>query len=116
MPRRPGVPETALVTVRRYCVDKVPGEYRHEVRVECAVRGRSITIYECRPPWEPQLGGEWSRRPVAQLRYEPADHRWTLFCADRHGRWHNYTLIDPTCRIADLLSAIDTDRSGIFWG
>lgn len=116
MPRPPGVPETTLATVRRYCADKVPGEYRHELRVECAVKGRSITIYECRPPWDPELRAEWSRRPVAQLRYNPTDHHWTLFCADRHSRWHNYSLIVPTARIADLLSEIDADRTGIFSG
>ncbi len=116
MPRPPGTPETALATVRRYCAHKVPHEYRHELLVECAARGRSITIYDCRPPWDPQLGGEWSRRPVAQLRFDPADYHWTLFCADRHSRWHNYSLIDPTPRIADLLNEIDADRTGIFWG
>ena len=37
--------------------------------------------------------------PVAQLRFDPTDRRWVLYCADRNGRWHNYG--DPT---------------GIFWG
>ena len=70
----PVFPRPRLPTVRRYCTDKVPDEYRHELLAECAVRGRSITIYECRPPWDPELGGEWSRRPVARLRFDPTDH------------------------------------------
>jgi hypothetical protein len=26
---------------------------RHQVQVEAAVRGYSVTIFDCRPPWHP---------------------------------------------------------------
>ena len=113
---RPTVPDTALAAVRRYCANKVPVEHRHELRVECGLRGTSITIYECRPPWHPNLGPGWSRQPVAQVRYEPADHHWRLYCADRNSRWHYYDMAEPTPQLSDLLDEIDEDPTGIFWG
>jgi Protein of unknown function (DUF3024) len=115
MPRTIVVPETAVATVRRYCAAKIPVEHRHELRVEYGVRGKSVTIFECRPPWDPRLGSEWTRQPVAQLRYNPADHHWQLFCSDRNSRWHDYDMVGPSPRIADLLDEVDADPTGIFW-
>ena len=96
MPRTIVVPEIAVATVRRYCADKIPAEHHHELRVEYGVRGKSITIFECRPPWGPRPGSEWTRQPVAQLRYNPADHHWQLFCSDRNSRWHDYDMVGPS--------------------
>ena len=116
MPRTIVVPEIAVATVRRFCTDKIPAEHRHELRVEYGVRGKSITIFECRPPWDPRLGSEWTRQPVAQLRYNPANHHWQLFCSDRNSRWHDYDMVGPSPRIADRLDEVDADPTGIFWG
>lgn len=116
MPGRIGVPDTALAAVRRYCEDKIPPQHRHELRVDCVVRGRSITLFECRPPWRPELGPEWSRMPVAQLRYDPEDHHWRLYCAHRNRRWHPYSRLAPTPRLDELLTEIEQDPTAIFWG
>jgi hypothetical protein len=35
-------------------------------------RGKSVTIFDCRAPWHLNLT-DWSRVPIAQLRYDPAD-------------------------------------------
>lgn len=110
------MPETDLAAVRHYCANKIPPEYRTEVRVEFDVRGKHLTVYECRPPWNADFGPAWSRQPVAQLRYNPADHRWTLYCADRNGRWHHYPNSKPTRQIDELLTEVDADPTGIFWG
>jgi Protein of unknown function (DUF3024) len=85
------------------------------MRVECAARGKNITINERRPPWDPDLGSDWTRQAVAQLRYDPTDHRWRLYCADRSGRWHVYEPSDATSQLDILISAIDDDPTGIFW-
>ena len=116
MPSRVAVPEIAVAAVRRYCESKIPAQHRDEIRVECDVRGKNLTIFECRPPWTPELGTDWTRQPVAQLRYEPADHHWRLYCADRNGRWHFYEMVEPTPTVDDLLAEIDADPTGIFWG
>jgi hypothetical protein len=116
MPARPAVPDIAIAAVRRYCDDKIPAQHRGEVRVDCDVRGKSVTIYECRPPWRPDLGPDWTRLPVAQLRYDPDDHLWRLYCPDRNGRWHSYDMAEPTTQLDELLAEIDEDPTNIFWG
>jgi len=84
--------------------------------VEYHTRGKHITVYECRPPWQPDLGPDSTRQPVAQLRYDPSDHHWRLYCADRNGRWRFYEPAKPTPRLDELIAEIDADRTGIVWG
>jgi hypothetical protein len=91
-------------------------QHRDELRVEFDVRGKNVTIYECRPPWRPDFGPSWTRQPVAQLRYQPDDQKWRLYCADRNSRWHSYSRTQPTTHVGELLTEIDKDPTGIFWG
>lgn len=116
--RRLVIPETALAAIRRYCERKTPQEHRDEVRIEYAVRGKNATIFEARAPWKPELGPEWTRQPVAQLRYDPTDHHWRLYFRDRNGRWHPYPedRVPPTPRLDVLLAELDEDPTGLFWG
>ena len=111
-----GVPEAAVAAVRRYCDNKIPANLRNEIRVEDSVRGKSTTVHECRPPWDGTADDEFTRQPVAQLRYGPADHRWQLYCADRNSRWHRYELAPATDQLGLLLDEIDRDPTGIFSG
>ena len=113
---RVGLPELALAAVRRYCETKIPPEHRDEVRMEFDVRGRNVSLFECRPPWDPDAGPEWTRTPVAQLRFDPAGGIWELFCARSSGRWAAYEPAPPTTSVGELLDEIDRDPTGIFWG
>ncbi len=62
------LPELDLARIRRYCQAKVPARVSNEIRIEVDVSGRSVTIMECRPPWNPEFGTDWTRFPIAQLR------------------------------------------------
>jgi Protein of unknown function (DUF3024) len=110
----PALPDLDLARIRRYCDSRVPADLRDEARVEATQRGKNVTIYDCRPPWRPELI-DWSRVPVAQLRYESDTNHWTLYFADRNSRWHRYDLIDAGT-MDQLLEEIDNDPTGIFWG
>ena len=116
MARTPVVPDLDLARIARYCDERVPAQHLDRIRIEHDVRGRSVSIFECRPPWRPEYGPDWSRRRVAQLRYDPGERRWTLYSADRNGRWHLYYLVDPSPRVDDLLAEIAADPTCIFWG
>jgi hypothetical protein len=116
VPLRPAIPDTAVAAVRRFCEDRIPAQHQDKIRVEYGLRGKTVTIYECRPPWRPDLGTDWTRQPVAQLRYDPEDHHWRLYCADRSSRWHYYDLTDPSPDINELIEEINDDPTGIFWG
>jgi len=110
----PTVPDLDLARIRQFCDRRVPAHLRDEARVEAYTRGKSVTIFDCRPPWHPNLT-DWSRSPIAQLRYDPATHAWTLYWADRNSRWHRYDDLDPG-PIDALLNEINHDPTCIFWG
>jgi hypothetical protein len=106
----PTVPDLDLARIRQFCA----AHLRDEMRLEADVRGKSVTIFDCRPPWHSNLT-DWSRLPVAQLRYDPNGHHWSLYWADRNSRWHRYDDLDPG-GIDELLDEIDNDPTCICWG
>lgn len=111
----PGVPDHAVAQLRRWADGRIPTEHRDEIRIEVGVRGRSVTIFECRPPWHENLT-EWSRMPIAQIRYAEDERAFTLHWADRNSRWHRYDDVEPTASLDRMLHEIDDDPTCIFWG
>lgn len=101
--------------VSSFCEKKVPFHVRDKLRLSFKFRGNGITIFEHRVPWTPEIK-EWSSLAVAQMRYDEKSGKWTLYCADRNNRWHEYWDIGPTKDIDKLLQEIDEDPTGIFWG
>ena len=77
------------------------------------MRGGSVTIFDCRPAWQPNLT-EWSKVRVAQLRYNATSYHWSLYWADRNGRWHRYDDLPPST-IDLVLREIEQDVTGILW-
>ena len=111
-----GLPETDVARVQRWCRDKVPECVRDEVRVEVDVAERHLTIVECRPPWRTDMGAEWTRFPIARLRYTKGTGMWSLYWRDRNLRFHEYDLASATPSIEELLAEVDQDPTAIFWG
>jgi len=114
--RRLGVPELDLARVQRWAEQRVPGEALDQVRVEVQTRGKSVTVVERRAPWRPEAGPEWSRMWIAQLRCDPGSSRWTLYWANRNGRWHRYDTLQPQRNVQRVIDEIDEDPTAIFWG
>ena len=83
------LPDLDVARVQRWCAARVPEEALHQVRVECQIAARHLTIVERRAPWREDFGPQWSSLPVARLRYTVADKAWTLYWRDR----------DPICVI-----------------
>lgn len=111
-----GLPELDVARVRRWCDERVPARVRDQLRVEYDIAPRHLTIVECRPPWREGFGSEWTRHPVARLRYTKATKMWTVFWTDRNLRFHEYDRVAPTPRIDELLAEVDRDPTAIFWG
>lgn len=85
--------------------------------MELDVTDRAITILECRPPWDPErMGPEWTRFPIARLRYTKSRWEWSLYWRDRNLKFHRYDRIQPAADIRRLIAEIDRDPTGIFWG
>jgi hypothetical protein len=97
-----------------YCERRVPQDVRHEVRLEFRIKGERVTLLERRPPFRGK--GEWIELVIAQFRRDQDSGKWVLYCADRNSRWHLYEGVRATTTLAPLLTEIDRDPTGIFWG
>ncbi len=111
-----GLPETDFARVQRWCRARVPEHVRDEVRVEAEVDERCLTIVECRPPWRADFGPEWTRFPIARLRYTKATRLWSLYWRDRSLKFHGYDRVPASVSVEDLLAEVDRDPTAIFWG
>jgi len=109
------LPDLDVARVQRWCAARVPEHARHQVRVECEIATRHLTIVERRVPWRPDLGPEWTTFPVARLRYTASTRRWTLYWRDRNLRFHLYDRLPPSPSVEVLLGEIDSDPTCIFW-
>jgi hypothetical protein len=109
-------PPLDIAAVIAYCEQRVPPHALYQVRMEAVVDRHAVTLVERRAPWRPEFGPEWTRSPVARLRWSVSRREWTLFWRDRNHRWHRYKYTAPTTEIARLLEEIDRDPTGIFWG
>jgi hypothetical protein len=110
------LPELDVARIQRWCEQRVPEHARHQVRVECDISTSHLTIVECRPPWRQDADGEWTRLPIARLRYNQAAATWTLYWRDRNLRFHVYNHLEPSTDVASLLHEIDRDPTSTFWG
>ena len=102
--------------VGEYCARKTPPHARHQVRVEYEVRGSSVTIFESRAPWREDYGPEWTKLKVAQMRYDLDSKTWSMWWANRNGRWLSYPDFTPSPDLRGCLHQLDHDKSGAFWG
>jgi hypothetical protein len=107
--------ESDIARIREMCDARVPSEACDEVRVELERERQAINIVELRPPWRDDLGPEWSRLPVARLRYVATKGLWTLYYLRHTGRWERYPLLGPTRRVDELLAELAADPICLFW-
>ncbi len=113
------IPETDLARIRRFVDgrnDEIPPDARDEIRIEMDVTPTSVMIFECRPPWLPEYGFEWTRQPVARLRYTKTRAEWSLYWTDRNSKFHVYDRVESTPTVDRLLAEVDADPTCIFWG
>ena len=100
--------------INRYCDQRVPPPIRAEPELRFRFEGNSVLLYERRPAWN--RPGEWTESNVAKFRYFVGREEWVLYWRDRYGRWKRYDLLGASLVFEDLLSQVDEDPTGIFWG
>jgi hypothetical protein len=103
------LPDLDVARVQRWCAARVPEHARHQVRVECDIADKHLTILERRAPWREDYGPEWTSFPIARLRYTASTKTWTLYWRDRNLRFHRYDLLNPSPQVGDLLAELDRD-------
>jgi hypothetical protein len=109
------IPDLDLRKIHEYSAGVVPPEFQDQIRIEVDIRGKTVTIMECRPPWREDFGPEWTRQGVARMKFDTATRKWTLYWSDSNSRWHIFDLVSPGS-IGQILREIEDDRTNIFWG
>jgi hypothetical protein len=97
-----------------FCDRRVPPHVRDEVRLAFRIDGDIVLLLEVRPHFQ-----DSSRRieiPIAQFRFVAASMTWQLYYPDRNTKWHQFKEESATADLERLISAVDADRTGIFWG
>ena len=113
------LPQTDVARARRWVEDRndrLPERARGQIRFELDVADRFVTVVECRPPWRPDFGPDWTRFPIVRLHYATARREWAVHWRDRNLKFHRFDPLPASPLIETLLAAVDDDRSGIFWG
>ncbi|MGH9222948.1 MAG: DUF3024 domain-containing protein [Acidimicrobiales bacterium] len=96
--------------------ERIPLHAREQIRIELEIDAGSATILECRPPRRPDYGPEWTRSPIARLRFTKSRKEWALYWRDRNAQFRAYDPVAPTPSVEVLLDEIDRDPTCIFWG
>ena len=89
------LPETDIARVRRWTDARnsaLPPRAVGQLRFELDVDERAATILECRPPWREGFASEWTRFPVARLRYTKDRREWQIYWTDRQA-----TVVNNRC-------------------
>ena len=85
-----------------------------EVRCGCRVEGADAVLFESRPSFlKPEV---WHERPVAKFRFDKSRGTWKLFCMFRDPKWRAYEPLRESADLAQLVSEVQRDPTGIFWG
>ncbi len=89
--------------LKKFCAERVPAEYRDQIRYTYKIRGNDITLIEERPPWD-GVGIEWTKLPIARFRYEPKCNGWSVSWQRANGRWLYCEWIGETARFSEALA------------
>ena len=103
--------ETKLAAL---CAKRIPPHARHQVKLTYRLRGNSASLIEQRVYFKD--ASRWIDAPVAQFRFDTTTMAWSLYCRDRHQRWHFYEPLAPTPNLDRLIAEVDSDPTCIFWG
>jgi hypothetical protein len=86
-------------------------------RISVTVDDNAIVVAEEHAPWSGDPDAEWTRTPVAQLRWTATRQEWSLQEPTLEGGWTRYRgPRAPTRAIDPQLDELDRDPTAIFWG
>ena len=97
-----------------YCEQRVPPELHHQIKIEYRVRANEVTLFESRPVWDDHA--KWISGKVARFQKDSETETWFLYWADRNGKWRAYQPLPSQRDIQKLLSEVEKNDNGAFWG
>lgn len=112
-------PPEDLALIEQYCADGSPAEFADQARLECVIKGRTVTIVEA-SRLNAQRDEDWLRVPAARLEFDAVAGRWMLYCFDANSRAMRYDTWEPDfvqpATVEAILGEIEADPTNVFWG
>lgn len=102
--------------LRRFCEEHTSPEIRHKLSYEFQLNAaqQSVEICEVRPHFQqPEIK---IHSPVARFSFVKTSKQWKLYWMRGNGKWFRYETDAPMASIEDVLSVINTDQYGCFFG
>ena len=118
--RRARLEEVELARVRR-AMDafmqqrRPPPHIRAKVDLGFRVIGRSIEIFEVRPPWRGPPD-EKHESPIAKATYVKARRVWRVFWQRRDLKWHSYEPAPEVKTVEEFAALVSADAHACFFG
>ena len=111
-----GLPELEVARIVKYCASRVPDRLRHEIRVECDIASRHVTICECRPPWREDFGPEMDAIPDRPPVLHEENRVVDVVLAGSAPQISPPPVLGSSPHVQDLLDHIESGGDPIFWG
>lgn len=97
-----------------FCRKKSPEEYKDQLKFEYRIKGHEVLILEIRSRWNnPEESSELS---VAKLKFNRTKNIWQLYWQRANMKYIKYDGLNDTNDLGKLVSEIETDRYGCFFG
>lgn len=89
-------------------------EFKAELSLEYSVKGHNVNIFERRPRWDGKPG--ITETPVAKLTFTRTSGKWRLLWMRGNLKWHPYEAKSTRGDLLELVSEVDSDVWGCFFG
>ena len=110
--------ELELARIRRtvggLCSRRTRPELKSQLSLEYRVTGHDVTIFERRPNWDGTPG--FTENGVAKLKFTRRTGKWRLLSQRADLKWHAYKAQSARGELPELVSEIDADPWGCFFG
>ena len=97
-----------------FCRTRVPAKVQNQLRYKYRVEGQDVLIAEDRPRWDKP--DEWLAIDFAKLKYVRKNNIWKLYWKRASGKWELYKPHSEDKDLAKLVTVINNDQYGCFFG
>ena len=101
-------------TVGNLCKKRSPVHLRDQLRTVYVVKGHDVSMYEERPYWRDPR--EWTSSGIAKFKYIRNQNVWKLYWMRADRKWHLYGAFPESTRLEELVTEVDNDPHGAFFG
>jgi Protein of unknown function (DUF3024) len=96
------------------CRRRTPPELKSKLSLEYRIKGHDVTIFERRPHWDGTPG--FTEGGVAKLKFTRSTGKWRLLWQRADLKWHAYETRSSSGDLSQLVSEVDADPWGCFFG